>query len=358
MTAILTTPGKPMRRLPVYLVIDISESMAGDNLRHMQEGISRLINVLRADPYALETVHLSVIAFAGVARTLAPLVELYAFYPPRLPVGSGTSIGAALEHVMDEISANVIASSPTQKGDYKPVVYFMSDGKATDNPAAAIARWQREFARRATLVTIGIGPFADLSLLSQISAQTLRLEKCDDQDFKSFIQWISNTVSAQSKSLGVDVPLTLDKTESPALSLVKDAMEAAAVDENYVIITGICAKTRLPYLMKYERMPDVGDIPFFTKNPPQVYRYSGVYPAEKDYFDWSDTRANANTIAVSMLEGGGGCPHCGAAYGLATCSCGQVFCVDGEGMATCPGCNRTIEMTTGDADFDIARSRG
>ena len=358
MTAILTTPGKPMRRLPVYLVIDISESMAGDNLRHMQEGISRLINVLRADPYALETVYLSVIAFAGVARTLAPLVELYAFYPPRLPVGSGTSIGAALEHVMDEISANVVMSSPTQKGDYKPVVYFMSDGKATDNPAAAIARWQRDFARRATLVTIGIGPFADLSLLSQISAQTLRLEKCDDQDFKHFIQWISNTVSAQSKSLGVDVPLTLDKAESPALSLVKDAMEAAAVDENYVIITGICAKTRLPYLMKYERMPDVGDIPFFTKNPPQVYRYSRENPAEKDYYDWSDTRANANTIAVSMLEGGGGCPHCGAAYGLATCSCGQVFCVEGEGMATCPGCNRTIEMTTGDADFDIARSRG
>ena len=45
-----------MRRLPVFLVIDVSESMAGDNLRHMQEGISRLINVLRADPYALETV--------------------------------------------------------------------------------------------------------------------------------------------------------------------------------------------------------------------------------------------------------------------------------------------------------------
>ena len=34
-----------MRRLPVYLVIDISESMAGDNLRQMQEGIDRLIKV-------------------------------------------------------------------------------------------------------------------------------------------------------------------------------------------------------------------------------------------------------------------------------------------------------------------------
>lgn len=68
-----------MRRLPIFLVIDVSESMAGDHLRHMQEGISRLLTTLRSDPYALETVYLSVIAFAGVARTLAPLVELFSF---------------------------------------------------------------------------------------------------------------------------------------------------------------------------------------------------------------------------------------------------------------------------------------
>ena len=90
-----------MRRLPIFLVIDVSESMVGQPLRQMQEGISRMIATLRRDPYALETVYLSVIAFAGVAKTLAPLVELVAFYPPRLPVGSGTSLGAALNHVMD-----------------------------------------------------------------------------------------------------------------------------------------------------------------------------------------------------------------------------------------------------------------
>lgn len=347
-----------MRRLPVYLVIDISESMAGDNLRQMQEGINRLIKALRADPYALETVHLGVIAFAGVARTIAPLTELFAFYPPRLPIGSGTSLGTALEHVMAEIKNNVVANSPTQKGDYKPMIYLMTDGKATDDPTAAIARWQRDYKNRATLVSIGIGPFADLGALSTISDHTLRLDNNDEDDFRTFINWISSSVSAQSKSLGVDVPLTLDKNESPALSLVKDAMAAAALDENYVIITGLCAKTRLPYLMKYERMPDIGDIPFFTKQAPQVYRYVGVYPAEKDYFDWSDTRANANTIAASMLEGGGGCPHCGATYGLATCSCGQVFCVDGDGEVTCPGCNKTIYMGSAEGDFDIARSRG
>ena len=273
-----------MRRLPVFLVIDVSESMAGDNLRRMQEGIDALLTSLRSDPYALETVHLSVIAFAGVARTLAPLVELFSFYPPRLPMGSGTSIGKALDVLMDEIERQVVRGSAERKGDYKPLVYFMSDGKATDDPAAALERWRRDFDHRATLVSIGIGPFADLSLLSGISRHTLRLNTEGEADFKAFISWISQSVSAQSRSLGIDAPLTLDKAPAggnPLLSLVKDLGDAAAVDENYVIISGLCAKTRLPYLMKYERLPDLGHIPFFNKKPAQVYRYAGVSPAEQ-----------------------------------------------------------------------------
>ena len=347
-----------MRRLPIFLVIDVSESMVGNHLRHMQEGIARLIDALRKDPYALETVYLSVIAFAGVAKTIVPLVELPVFYPPRLPVGGGTSIGMALNHVMDEIDRQVVRNTPQQKGDWKPVVYFMSDGSATDNPASAIARWQKYFSKRATLISIGIGAFADLSLLSGISQETLRLEQCNENDFKEFIHWISQSVSSQSRSLGVDVPVTLDKQNS-VLSLVKNLEEAIAIDENYVIINGLCSKTKLPYLMKYERLPDMADIPFFNKQSPQVYRYVGAFAVEADYAEWSDSRVNTQTVAASRLMGGGGCPHCGAPYGLATCGgCGQVLCVAGEGEAVCPACSKQLYMGAAEGDFDIARSRG
>lgn len=346
-----------MRRLPIFLVIDVSESMVGSPLRHMQEGINQLINELRKDPYALETVYLSVIAFAGVVKTLAPLMELYAFYPPRLPVGAGTSLGAALNHVMDEMTQKVILSSPTQKGDYKPIVYLMSDGSATDNPDAAIARWKRDFMQRATLVSIGIGPFADLSRLSEISASMLRLEDIQENDFKEFIRWISQSVSSQSRSLGVDLPISLDKKELPMLSLVKSLNDAAAIDENYVIISGLCAKTKLPYLLKYERAPMMNDVPYF-KQKAQVYGYVGVYPLEADYMAWSDSRVNMNKIAASALMGGGGCPHCGALAALAQCGCGQIFCVNGEGVAQCPACHQEVYMSASGEDFDISRSRG
>ncbi len=352
-----------MRRLPIFLVIDVSESMVGQPLRQMQEGISRLIETLRRDPYALETVYLSVIAFAGVAKTLAPLVELVAFYPPRLPVGSGTSLGAALNHVMDEIDQHVITNSPERKGDYKPVVYLMTDGGATDNPAAAIARWQRDFARRANLVSIGIGPFADLAQLAPISHGVLRLDTDNEADFKAFIDWISQSVSSQSRSLGVDVPVSLDKSEQPFLSLIKDLEQAAAVDENYVIISGLCSKTKLPYLMKYERAPLMSDVPFFTKQQnAQVFGYAGVFPVEADYQEWSDTRVNTNTISTTSLMGGGGCPHCGASSALCKCgNCGQIFCAnDYDNVVTCPGCQRqlTLSSSADNVDFDITRARG
>ena len=55
-----------------------------------------IIQNLRVDPYALETVFVSIIAFAGKAKVLSPLTELYKFYPPTFPIGGGTSLGKGL----------------------------------------------------------------------------------------------------------------------------------------------------------------------------------------------------------------------------------------------------------------------
>ena len=70
-----------MRRLPIYFLVDVSESMVGTPIEQLQEGMRTIIQNLRVDPYALETVFVSIIAFAGKAKILSPLTELYKFYP-------------------------------------------------------------------------------------------------------------------------------------------------------------------------------------------------------------------------------------------------------------------------------------
>ena len=84
-----------MRRLPVYLLVDCSESMIGEGLKAVQTGVETMLRTLRTDPHALETVWVSCIAFDSQARLLFPLTELTDVQPPKLSVRPGTAIGAA-----------------------------------------------------------------------------------------------------------------------------------------------------------------------------------------------------------------------------------------------------------------------
>ena len=113
-----------MRRLPIYFVLDCSEYMAGEKLKKVESGVSLIIQQLKKDPQALETVYFSIITFAGISRTLSPLLEISYFYPPKLPLGGGTSLGLALNNLMKDIDSNTIKSTIDKKvgkkrGKYK-----------------------------------------------------------------------------------------------------------------------------------------------------------------------------------------------------------------------------------------------
>lgn len=59
-----------MRRLPIYFLLDVSESMVGDSIEHVQDGMATIIKELKTDPFALETVWISIIAFAQKLKLL------------------------------------------------------------------------------------------------------------------------------------------------------------------------------------------------------------------------------------------------------------------------------------------------
>lgn len=349
-----------MRRLPIYLLLDVSESMAGDNLRQLQQGLGRLVQSLRTDPHALETVHLSVIAFAGQVRTLAPLTELGNFYTPHLPIGAGTSLGAALMHLMDEIERNVVRGSAEKKGDWRPVVYLMTDGKPTDELQPAIERWKQDFAKRVTLVAIGIGLQASLQNLSQLTEHILQLDAQNEDDFKRFVDWVTQSVAAQSRSVSVaqSTGVSLAKRDVSLLKTLQEIEQAAHVDEDFVILSARCQSNHLPYLIKYERVSRPLQNLGFAMNVDN-YVLSGVFALEEDYFQMSDQRALARTVHSDSLLGSPGCPHCGNPIGFAMCICGQIMCLRGPGPAICPSCGQSGNFGFSEGEgFEVSRSRG
>ncbi|WMP18042.1 VWA domain-containing protein [Thiothrix lacustris] len=175
-----------MRRLPIYFVLDVSESMVGENLQKLEEGVSSIIRSLRQDPHALETIYISIIAFAGKSRTIVPLIELASFYPPKLPIGGGTSLGGALFHLMSEIDKSVVKTTAEVKGDWKPIIYLLTDGKPTDPVSSAVTKWKNEYSKKATLIAIAIGNFADASVLKQLTEHAFMLENTNNKNFTNF----------------------------------------------------------------------------------------------------------------------------------------------------------------------------
>ncbi|WP_233982822.1 TerY-C metal binding domain-containing protein [Pectobacterium versatile] len=346
-----------MRRLPIFFVLDCSESMIGDNLKKMNDGLQTIVSDLKKDPHALETAWISVIAFAGVAQTIVPLVEVVSFYPPRLPLGGGTSLGAAMRELTKQIDEQVRKTTQERKGDWKPVVYLLTDGRPTDDITPEITRWKTHYASKVNLIAIGLGASADLSTLRQLTENVLLFTDAQEGDFTRFIKWITASVTAHSRSVGEETPPLLPMTGS-IVRLAKDEV-ARAYDENCVILVGRCNKSRRPYLMKYER-PNVNLSSLNFKLNINGFNLAGCFPIDEDYFAWSDASASALQVNTSELHGAPGCPHCGNASAFAMCSCGKLLCINGPETVICPWCDNNISFSEngGVEDFDVNRGRG
>ena len=340
-----------MRRLPIYFLLDVSESMVGENHRKLEDGVEAIVRGLRRDPHALETVYLSAIAFAGRATTIAPLVELAAFYPPKLPLGSGTSLGRALDHLMTEIDRNTVRTTAEQKGDWRPIVFLLTDGKPTDAYAAAVRRWRDSYQRRASMVAIGLGRFADLAVLKQLTDTVLVLERTGADEFTKFVAWVTASVSAQSKSVdtGGGDRLALAAIDKSVLQVVDEGHQLESVDPDHVVLVGRCRKSALPYLMRYEKA---------ARAAPSSFDLAGCLPLDERYFEWSDGSATKQTVSTALLRGAPGCPHCGARTAFAMCGCGGLLCLDGPGRAVCPWCEQPGQFGAGEDAFDVGRARG
>lgn len=348
-----------MRRLPIYFLIDVSESMTGEPIQQVQEGMRAIVQELRTDPYALETAYISVIVFAGKAKSLSPLTELYKFYPPTFPIGGGTSLGAALNFLMDDMDRTLIKTTLEKKGDWKPIVFLFTDGTPTDDPSPAIRKWNQNYKRSANIVAISIGDNANTQLLGQISENVLRLNSTDEMSFKAFFKWVTASIKATSVSVSDmgDDNIKLAPTTGICLEKV-DTNKPCVVDENFAVLLGKCSTTKKTYLVKYaKRIAELDGLKGYGIRGVN-FKLVGAYPVDEEtYNSLSEGKSNRN-INTTSLYGNPTCPCCGNQLGVVICECGNISCSDGR-TASCPWCG--MEGEIGEVEkggMDVNRGRG
>ena len=188
-----------MRRLPVYLLLDTSGSMYGEPIEAVKNGVQTLISSLRSDPYALETAYISIITFNSTAQQITPLTELSAFQQPTIDAGGCTAMGGALSLLAQKVDSEVTKTTTDVKGDWRPLVFILTDGEPTDDLNRGIADFKaRKFGM---VVACAAGMDANTNTLKQITENVVQLDTADAESIKQYFKWVSASISTSSKSV-------------------------------------------------------------------------------------------------------------------------------------------------------------
>lgn len=190
-----------VRRMPVYLLLDVSGSMSGAPIMAVEQGVQLLHNELMGQPQAVEMVHLSVITFASSANQVVPLTPISSFAPPALSAGGGTSMGGALRELARALDREVIPNSPAKKGDYKPLVFLLTDGEPTDSWEPELnALNSRKEKKAGSIIALGCGDSVNTGVLRQITPNVLLMTDVTPDNLRAFFKWVSASVTTASKS--------------------------------------------------------------------------------------------------------------------------------------------------------------
>lgn len=342
------------RRLPVYLLIDCSESMIGQGIDAVRAGLSTMLTALRRDPHALESVALSVITYDATAKLVCPLTPLIDFHEPQFHLRPGTSLGAALELLANQISAEVRKTTHDSKGDYRPLVLLLTDGQPSDNWRAPLARIGTQVRPRpANIYAIGCGVDVDYSVLQNITDVVLRMDDMAPESFGKLFVWLTVSVSSASQGTGEiadgsinlqKLPDNIKKVEAPA-----ESFENGPARQVFLRVR--CSTKRSPYLMRYRFDPLVG-----CYQPTMVHQLS-------DEEAKATTEGDMPDIPSQLLNGAPKCPWCGNP-GAGHCgNCGTMFCADSSDLddITCPGCQAVLSRNANGGSgrgFNLKRSGG
>lgn len=325
--------------------------MIGDGIKDLKNGLNEFLTTLRSDPRCLDSVWLSVITFSNTAEQIIPLSELTDVNLPTLKAQPGTAMGAAYQLLAQCINNEVIRGSNEQKGDWRPLVFVITDGQPTDDFSKSKSAIDALTSPKiANIYAIGCGEDVDYGQLNEISDIVLKLDTLDPEGIRKLFVWL--TASVQTASIDVQSP----EVQAGGINLAKLPEELVKIDKNtprrtdtrprQVFVKACCSVKGGHYLMRYKLNPDEG-------------YYSPVKSHPLEDHTQGASGFKLPPMSSDLLAGPAPCPFCGNVGG-GVCGCGQIFCVDSPPpeSVTCPGCGEVLPLASGHGSFDIEQSEG
>jgi len=176
--------------------------MRGEPIESVNMGLRAMMASLRQHPHALDSVYLSIVTFDSQIKEVLALTSLKQLVLPEIvcPESGATFLGEGLARICQKVDQEVKLSSQPDQGDWRPLLFIMTDGKPSDTLAYSevIAEVkQRPFAK---VIACAAGFKADANSLKRLTDTVVSLDTMDSSTFSGFFQWLSATVTSNQSS--------------------------------------------------------------------------------------------------------------------------------------------------------------
>ncbi len=174
--------------------------MRGEPITAANNGLQAMIATLKQDPFALESVYISIITFDREVKEVLALTELGELEPPQLstPESGPTLMGKALDILMQKIDHDIIKNSPDQKGDWRPMLFVITDGKPSDKAVYKEMVERIKGYKFASIVACAAGQDAQIEPLKLLTDNVYTLATMDGASFSQFFQWVSQSIAQET----------------------------------------------------------------------------------------------------------------------------------------------------------------
>ena len=204
MKSIVTSSARP---LPVFLLLDISDSMKTDNkITTLNKAAQDMIEILKKDDGMRAEIHVSVITFGGEGGKLhQPLQPVKSLQWKDMTASGHTPMGEAFTIAADMIEDRSIVSS---RG-YRPVLALISDGQPNGgdwrSPLKRLLTAER--AQKGDRFALSVGSDTDVNVLKDFvnKADGGGVFQADEAtQIIEFIKFLTMSIGFRSKSVNPD----------------------------------------------------------------------------------------------------------------------------------------------------------
>lgn len=196
------------RMLPVYLLLDVSGSMQGAPIESLRQAVEQFQREVTDDVSVKDQIKVGVITFSNDALLITGgLIPIGTFQPPYLHADGVTRLDRAFEVLLESMERDIVrAEKGKQKGDWKPAVFVLTDGRPTDSagretdslwrPAReAVIKRPKGKIKPSDIVTVGCGTNVDDNTLKGISMGNAFRMGTDFQSFANLFQKLSQSIT-------------------------------------------------------------------------------------------------------------------------------------------------------------------